>query len=98
MGVALPTMSLLVDRLTKAGLIRRERNPDDGRRVSLRLTAAGERVRLGHSLIDPGKVRTLLGLLAPDERVLGVEGLTTLARAARRMGAAVEPPPEPRRR
>ena len=84
MGVALPTMSLLVDRLVKAGMIRRDRDPADGRRVALRLTPAGVRVVTQRSLLDPGRVRTLLSKLTPDERALGVEGVATLAKAARR--------------
>lgn len=84
MGVALPTMSLLVDRLVKAGMIRRDRDPADGRRVALRLTPAGVRVVTQRSLLDPGRVRALLSKLTPEERALGVEGVATLAKAARR--------------
>jgi DNA-binding MarR family transcriptional regulator len=87
MGVSLPTISLLVDRLVRAGLIRKDRDPSDRRRIQLRLTAAGERVVQSRSLLDADRVRALLGSLTPDELTLGVEGLATLARAARRMGA-----------
>ena len=87
MGVSLPTISLLVDRLARAGLIRKDRDPSDRRRIQLRLTAAGERVVQSRSLLDPDRVRVLLASLTPDELTLGVEGLATLARAARRMGA-----------
>src|ERR687888_503217 len=37
------TTTELVNRAAKAGLVRRERSPDDGRVVYLRLTAEGER-------------------------------------------------------
>lgn len=87
MGVALPTMSLLVDRLAGAGLVRRDRDPDDGRRVLLRLTEAGTRAVRGRSLLDPDRVRTLLATLTPSERTAGVDGLLTLARAAQRVAA-----------
>jgi DNA-binding MarR family transcriptional regulator len=85
MRVALPTMSLLVERLVRAGLLRRERDPKDGRRVLVRLSAAGGRLLAGRSPIDPGRVRALLAALTPAERAAGVEGVTTLARAARRL-------------
>ncbi|MEO8450070.1 MAG: MarR family transcriptional regulator [Gemmatimonadota bacterium] len=85
MGVALPTMSLLLERLVRGGWIRRDRDSEDGRRVLLRLTPAGERIRRTQSLLDPGRVRLLLELLTPAERAAGVEGLVTLARAARRL-------------
>jgi DNA-binding MarR family transcriptional regulator len=87
-GVAMPTMSLLVDRLVHAGLIRRERDSDDRRRVALRLTAAGDRAAAARSLVDPERVRALLASLAPGERAASVEGVVTLANAARRLAGA----------
>jgi DNA-binding MarR family transcriptional regulator len=90
-GVALPTMSLLVDRLVRAGLVRRERDPSDGRRVLLRLTAVGDRVRASHSLLDPERVRELLGVMTPEERAAGAEGLAVMARAVRRLSPPAGP-------
>lgn len=93
LGVALPTMSLLMDRLVRSGLVHRERDPADGRRVALRLTEAGASIVQGQSVLDPTRVRALLATLSARERAAGVEGLITLARAARRMAdAAVESP------
>jgi DNA-binding MarR family transcriptional regulator len=40
-GLAQPTITLLVKRLEERGLVRRERDPDDGRVVLVSLTAAG---------------------------------------------------------
>lgn len=88
MGVALPTMSLLVDRLTKAGLIRRDRDGDDGRRVALRLTTAGERAARASSLLDPERVRQLLASLSQPDRAASVAAVLTLAQAARRLAPA----------
>jgi MarR family transcriptional regulator, temperature-dependent positive regulator of motility len=87
MGTALPTMSLLVDRLARAGLLARDRDPEDGRRVLIRLTAPGERVVSSRSLLDPERVRALLATLTPAERARSVDGLATLARAARRLSS-----------
>jgi DNA-binding MarR family transcriptional regulator len=95
MGVALPTMSLLVDRLARAGLIRRERDPHDRRRAVLRLTPRGEQVRSSHSLLDPERVRALLARLTARERAQGVAGLVTLARAARQLAEVGPAPTEP---
>jgi DNA-binding MarR family transcriptional regulator len=99
MRVALPTMSLLVDRLASAGLVRRDRDPADRRRLLLRLSALGERSLSAKSLIDPNRVRALLGVLSPVERSESAEGLATLARAARRLAqletAAGRPGEEP---
>ena len=85
MEVALPTMSLLVDRLERAGLVRRDRDPGDGRRVQLRLTEGGVKAVRGRSILDPDRVRALLAALTPAERSVGVEGLVTLARAAQKV-------------
>lgn len=85
MGTALPTMSLLVDRLSRAGLAERARDPEDGRRVLIRLTSAGRRLLADRSLLDPDRVRALLAALSPEERTRSVEGLVALAQAARRL-------------
>ena len=95
MRVALPTMSLLIDRLSGAGLVRRDRDPKDRRRVRLRLSAAGERVVAGRSLVDPDRVRALFAVLDPAERIQSAEGLATLARAARRLVELEIRGPEP---
>ena len=91
MGVALPTMSLLIDRLAGGGLVRRDRDPADGRRVLLRLTEAGGKAVRGRSLLDPDRVRLLLAALTPAERAAGVEGLLTLAKAAQRVATDSTP-------
>ena len=90
MGVTLATMSLLVERLVRAGLVRRQRHPGDARRILIRLTAAGARIRAAHSLLDPERVRVLLDRLTPAERAASVEGIAHLARAAQGL-----PPPSP---
>ncbi|MBM4187285.1 MAG: winged helix-turn-helix transcriptional regulator [Gemmatimonadetes bacterium] len=98
MGVALPTMSLLVDRLAKAGMVRRERDDDDRRRVALRLTPAGERAARTKALIDPDRVRLLLASMAPADRSSSIAGVVSLAQAARRLGPVPNSPGTPRKR
>jgi DNA-binding MarR family transcriptional regulator len=53
MGVTPSTMSLAVDRLERNGYVTRERNEADRRRVHIRLTDAGVRVRRANSVLDP---------------------------------------------
>ncbi len=43
LGVARPTASILVDRLVRRGLVTRTDDPEERRRIALRLTAAGAR-------------------------------------------------------
>ncbi len=82
MGVTASTMSLTVDRLARRGYVRRKRDPHDSRRVQLRLTAAGERIKEAQSVLDPQRVESLLLRLTAEERSRAVEGLGLLARAA----------------
>ena len=82
MGVTLGTMSLHVERLVRKGYVARTRDPQDGRKVQLRLTAAGLRIRDAQTVLDPERVARLLACLSPAEREEGLRGLALLARAA----------------
>jgi len=82
MGVTVATMSLAIDRLEAKGYVRRERDARDRRRVLLRATAAGVRVREAKSVLDPIRVEHVLGQLSPAERETALHGLALLARAS----------------
>jgi DNA-binding MarR family transcriptional regulator len=82
MGVTAGTMSVAVDRLVRGGYVTREIDPADRRRLRLRLTDAGVRVRGAHSVLDPELVSALLDRLAPGDREAALRGLSLLARAA----------------
>ena len=81
MGVTPSTMSLNIDRLVRRGYVSRERAAEDGRRLKLRITRTGVRLREAKSVLDPARVRGLLALLSADERDAGIRGLQLLARA-----------------
>lgn len=95
MGVTPSTMSLAVDRLVRQRYVVRTRDPRDGRRVHLRLTDAGARIRMSSSVLDPDRVETLLRQLSPADRAAGIRGIEILARAA---DAAMQQSRERRRR
>jgi DNA-binding MarR family transcriptional regulator len=82
MGVTASTMSLAVDRLERNGYVARERDSTDRRRVRIRLTEAGVRVRRANSVLDPALVAEMLEQLAADDRKAALRGLQLLARAA----------------
>lgn len=82
MGVTPGTMSLTVDRLEKKGYVARLKDAADRRKVHLRLTSAGVRVRQETSVLDSRRVEALVARLTPEERDLAIRGLTVLARAA----------------
>ena len=84
MGVTPGTMSLAIDRLEKKGYVIRLRDTADRRRVQLRLTTAGVRVRQATSVLDPPRVESLLARLSDQEREAAIHGLRLLADAAAR--------------
>ena len=68
MGVTAGTMSLSIDRLERKGYVMRMRDAVDRRRVHLRLTTAGVRVRQASSVLDPARVEALVARLGDEER------------------------------
>jgi DNA-binding MarR family transcriptional regulator len=81
-GMSAPALSRYVDRLERAGLVRRVRSDSDRRRVGLETTVEGRRVlaavrsrrtewlaeRLGR--LDPDELAALEAALLPLERLL----------------------------
>jgi MarR family transcriptional regulator, organic hydroperoxide resistance regulator len=82
MGVTAATMSLAIDRLERKGYVVRLRDATDRRRVHVRLSSAGVRVRDASSVLDPVRVDAVLARLTEDERVRAIHGLELLARAS----------------
>ncbi len=82
MGVTAATMSIAIDRLERKGYVVRLRDAADRRRVHVRLTSAGVRVRDASSVLDPARVDAVLARLTEDERALAIRGLELLARAS----------------
>ena len=88
LGVTPGTMSVAVDRLQKHGYVDRTWDHRDRRRVQLRLTEAGARVRSANSALDPALVEALLARLTAEEQRAAISGLTILARSADSVGEA----------
>jgi DNA-binding MarR family transcriptional regulator len=91
MGVTPGTMSLAIDRLERKGYVVRLRDSTDRRRVHVRLTGAGVRVRNAASVLDPERVDAVLGHLTEDERARAIHGLELLARASQQEMASRVP-------
>jgi DNA-binding MarR family transcriptional regulator len=81
MGVTAATMSLAIDRLERKGYVVRLRDAKDRRRVHVRLTTAGLRMREANSVLDASRVEAVVARLSDDERARAIEGLALLARA-----------------
>jgi len=71
-----------MDRLARGGYVIRERDAKDGRRVNLRLTRAGVRIKSQKSVLDPARVRKVLDQLTPREKDEAIHGLALLVRAS----------------
>jgi DNA-binding MarR family transcriptional regulator len=84
MGVTVATMSLAIDRLERRQYVRRDRDAGDRRRVLLRVTPTGLRLREAKSVLDPVRVEQVLGQLSPADREKALTGLDLLARASER--------------
>jgi DNA-binding MarR family transcriptional regulator len=82
MGVTAGTMSLTIDRLERKGYVVRLRDVADRRRVHVRLTSAGVRVKEASSVLDSPLVESLMARLSDDDREAAVRGLELLATAA----------------
>jgi MarR family transcriptional regulator, organic hydroperoxide resistance regulator len=82
MGVTASTMSLTVDRLVRAGYVARDRDVLDARKVALRLTKDGARLKERKSVLDRELVRAMLGRMKPRDRSAALAGLELLGKAA----------------
>jgi DNA-binding MarR family transcriptional regulator len=88
MGIKASGMSLMIERLVEGGYVRRTPDERDARRVKLRLTRAGARIKAQQKVLDPDRVGDLLKRLDPQQQRQAVAALAELARAADEMLAA----------
>ena len=89
-GLSPASVTRLVDRLEKRGLVARSRDVEDRRRVDVRLTAHGERV-LGESKVFKGSdVHLAVEAMTGDERRAMTSSLARFVDLARGFAAAKE--------
>lgn len=82
MGVTPSTMSLTIDRLERGGYVTRERSKEDKRRVELRLTPAGVRIKRQEKVLEPELVQAMLSRMSDRRRKQALRGLELLAEAS----------------
>lgn len=83
MGVGRSTMSITVARLVRRGYITRGRDKEDARRVSLRLTRAGSRVKEQNTILEPELVAQMFRLMSAQECESALRSIESLAKYAR---------------
>ncbi len=81
-GLAQPTMTLLIKRLEKQGLVRRQRDRADGRAVLVSVTPAGERAYAGFRAEFGAALRAHLAEMTDDD-------VAALAAATERLGSLI---------
>lgn len=82
LGVTMSTISGLVDKLVRAGLVERCQDPDDRRVVPLRLTEQGEALVGEVRQINQTYLESLISLLGPEDVERATPLLERLAEAA----------------
>ena len=92
LGVTLPTVTAVMDKLVERGLVRRDEDPADRRQTLCRLTPPGqqtiERLMAGHRAYT----ETLLHYLSEDELAVVLRSMRLLIGAAERFRAVAQPP------
>ena len=83
MGVAVPSVTGVVDRLIERGLVTRRENPEDRREVLVELTGSGR--DLAHRLYRAGRLQWefILDHLSDDELRLVDQAMKAVYRAAK---------------
>jgi DNA-binding MarR family transcriptional regulator len=91
LGVTLPTVSAVVDRLVERELVRREEDPHDRRSVFCQLTEAG--LALTDRLAEGSRLHTaaLLAYLAEDELATVAQAMELLIGASVHLRQGVSP-------
>lgn len=82
LGVSRSTMSITVERLVKAGFIRRTRGKTDRRCVALTLTTAGARIKEHNTILDPELVEEMFSRMRDPELENALRGIECLAKHA----------------
>lgn len=82
MGVTPSTMSITVNRLVALGYVKRDRDKGDSRRVGLKLSREGLKIKKSKSVLDNERVRSMLLRLSEEELKTALKGLGLLSYAA----------------
>ena len=85
LGVSKSTMSAAIKRLRALAYVVISTDPRDGRTVLLHLAPKGAAAMRASSVLEPARVRRLLGTLCSSDRRAALHGLALLADAAQRM-------------
>ncbi|HZY82321.1 MAG TPA: MarR family transcriptional regulator [Cyclobacteriaceae bacterium] len=82
MGVTPSTMSITINRLVTLGYVQRDKDKGDSRRVRLKLSKEGLKIKKSKSVLDSDRVVSMLKRLTEEELKTALKGLGLLSYAA----------------
>lgn len=96
-GVAQPSMTQLIQRLERQGLVERDRDPDDRRVVWVSISADGRRLLADRRRSRAAQMAELLARLGPQEEealsAAVLAALPVMRKLAERHAGTGDPPP-----
>ncbi len=87
LGVAVNTVTTVVDALERKGVVRRERAEDNRRKVWVQLTPAGRRVHQAYVAEQSRAAEFLLSALTPEEQQIYMVLMRKIGQAAESLAA-----------
>jgi DNA-binding MarR family transcriptional regulator len=78
LGIKTPSATVAVNRMVKKGLLKKSRNPQDGRRVDVVLTHRGEAIYRLHAIFHQKMADNIAGDMTAEERRVLLAGLRRL--------------------
>ncbi len=70
MGISMPSATIAVKKLEKKGYVTKERDPEDARRVCIRLTIEGRKAEAAHRWFHRQMVKNVEKSFPPEDREL----------------------------
>jgi DNA-binding MarR family transcriptional regulator len=86
LGLSAPALSRHLTALERRGLIDRQIDPADRRRVLIAVTAGGRKLLAGHHVFSGTPLQAAAAQLSPGERKATVEAISRLVALARETG------------
>ena len=87
LGISAPSLTRMLTKLERDGLIRRTLDEDDRRRIQVELTAAGRRSLENHRVFSGTPLLRAAKSLSPSQQGQVVESIGALVRLARELEA-----------
>jgi len=78
LGITMASVTVAVNKLVTRGMLTKEKSPDDGRSVQIRLTREGQRMYRMHRYFHRQMVRELTQELTPEELKALLHGIEKL--------------------